>query len=141
MVVVVVVVAFTGQKEELSFLGNILNKTKFKIRAVFPDTSNSTGFKSVKAFNGLQAEVWNNWPIFIDPIRENVRKTMKRYLLHMRLSVRSLATSLVRIEEPSVLVSPPLICFPHSGKSDLNMHQITSHTCSKFFSVFSLPLE
>jgi hypothetical protein len=32
-------------KEEFSFLGNILNKTKFKIKVVFPDTSNSTGFK------------------------------------------------------------------------------------------------
>lgn len=82
ILVVVVVVAFTGQKEGLSFLGNILNKIKFKIRAVFPDNSNSTGFKSVKAFNGLQAEVWNNWPIFIDPTGEDVRKTEEVFTTH-----------------------------------------------------------
>lgn len=49
-----------GQMEELSFLGNILDKIKFKIRAVFPDTSNSTGSKLVWAFNGQKAEVWNS---------------------------------------------------------------------------------
>lgn len=42
-------------KEELSFLGNNPNKIKFKMGAVFSNTSNSTGFKFIQAADGPQA--------------------------------------------------------------------------------------
>lgn len=47
VVVMVVVTPDSKRKEELGFLGNILIKIQFRRRAVFPNTSNSTGFKLV----------------------------------------------------------------------------------------------
>lgn len=69
----------SARKEELSFLGNILNKIKFKMRAVFPNTSNSTGFTIIQAADGPQAGLWNSWPILLDPVRRTRKTPWMRY--------------------------------------------------------------
>lgn len=71
----------SGQKEELSFLGNILKKIKFKIRAVFPETSHATGSKLVEAFDGLRQKAGIVGPVLLIQL-EGQERDMRRDTWH-----------------------------------------------------------